>query len=142
MAARDLEVSVADHAEFPFDHRGRIRADEQEKIAANVHLGFHPPGRIDADIGDRPHERAQKVNLRSLPDARGARLGQDDPQRDIADEPALAAARKHESGDEHREHDEDERAGDRVDVPKFEALLDQFALVASPGTASNALECQ
>jgi hypothetical protein len=60
-----------------------------------------------------------------LPDARGAFLGQNNPQRDVANEPALAAARKHESGYEHPEHDENERARDRVDVPVFETLFHQ-----------------
>jgi hypothetical protein len=62
-----------------------------------------------------------------LPDARGTGLGQDNPQRDIADEPALTAPRKHENGDEHPKHDEDERARDRLDMPESEALINPLA---------------
>ena len=79
LAARDLKIRIARHAEFLLDDRRRIRAHEAEEVAANARPGFHAAGRIDDDIGDRPHERAQKVHLRALPDARCARLGQNDP---------------------------------------------------------------
>ena len=129
LAARDLKKRIARHAEFLFDDRGGVRAHEPEEVAADVCLGFHAAGRVHNDIGNRPHECAQKINLRALPDSRRAGLGQNDPQRDTAFEPALAVARPHDGGDQHGDNDEHERAGDFVDAPEFEALFHQLASV-------------
>jgi hypothetical protein len=92
-------------------------------MAADSRLGFHATGRRDDNIRDRSHERAQEVHLRALPDACGARLGQNNPQRDRASEPALAASCPHDGCDQHHQDEEDEGAGHLVHVPEFEALF-------------------
>src|SRR3954452_20487924 len=109
MAACDFKISVTDHAEFPFHDRGGIRADEQEEIAANVYLCFHSPRGVNADIRDSAHECAQEIDLGALPNPRCPVLGQDDSDGDIANEPALTPASKHEHSDEHSEDHQDKR---------------------------------
>jgi len=64
-----------------------------------------------------------------LPDSRGPGFGQTDAQGVTAFEPALAAARPHDGGDQHGNHDEHERAGDLMDAAKFEALFRPLAPV-------------
>ena len=128
MTACNLKVGIG-HAEFLFDDRGGVGAHEQEEVPANIDLRLHPTGRIDADIGDGPHERAKKVNLRALPDAGSSALGQLNPQSNVADEPALAAPGQDQSGDEHADQDQDERARNCIDVPEFKALLSPVASI-------------
>jgi hypothetical protein len=64
-----------------------------------------------------------------LPDSRRAVLRQNDPQRDVAPEPALAAARPQDGGDQYSDDDENESAGDLIDVPEFESAFQPLASV-------------
>jgi hypothetical protein len=50
-------------------------------------------------------------------------------QGDIAFEPALAAARPDQAGNQHRDDNEHEGASDFMDAPKFEALSRRLPLV-------------
>jgi len=68
-----------------------------------------------------------------LPDAGRTGLGQDDAQGDIANEPALAAAGKHEGGDTHSQYDKDEGARNRVDMTKLKTLGPDLRSVATFG---------
>src|SRR5207302_619542 len=104
-------------------------ANESKEIMADMCLRLHATRGRDDDIRDGTDERTKKVNFRTLPDTGGAVFGQNDAQRHVALEPALAAVGPDDSGDQHGHDNKDEHTGDFVDAAKLEPLFFWFVMM-------------
>ena len=122
MTTCDLKIGVADHAKLSFDDGGGIGANEEEEIAANVHLGLHSACGIDTDVGDGSHECAEEINFGAAADSRCAGFRQDNAESHVANEPTLAAAGENDDGDENAKGNEDKGAGNRMDMAELEVF--------------------